>query len=237
VTAKDFDDRALPPGQLQAPAPSNALLNAVQGMKPVRTRTRFGAIAAVALLGLIWPAVVLTHHAYRPDLGALPLGWVIGAAALWGAAFVLSLTAALVPRRGDVLPAPGRASRVGGVALAGLFAFALAASAQVRGVSLRPEDAHMTLAQSCVHCASFVLEIAVPFLLLGLFALRRLVPMGRARIGMALGAAGGAMGGFVLHFICPLAGTAHVVLGHVGGTLLAAAAGAALLPALLRRRR
>jgi hypothetical protein len=237
VTAKDFDDRALPPGQLQAPAPSNALLNAVQGMKPVRTRTRFGAIAAVALLGLIWPAVVLTHHAYRPDLGALPLGWVIGAAALWGAAFVLSLTAALVPRRGDVLPAPGRASRVGGVALAGLFAFALAASAQVRGVSLRPEDAHMTLAQSCVHCASFVLEIAVPFLLLGLFTLRRLVPMGRARIGMALGAAGGAMGGFVLHFICPLAGTAHVVLGHVGGTLLAAAAGAALLPALLRRRR
>jgi len=237
VTAKDFDDRALPPGQLQAPAPSNALLNAVQGMKPVRTRTRFGAIAAVALLGLIWPAVVLTHHAYRPDLGALPLGWVIGAAALWGAAFVLSLTAALVPRRGDVLPAPGRASRVGGVALAGLFAFALAASAQVPGVSLRPEDAHMTLAQSCVHCASFVLEIAVPFLLLGLFALRRLVPMGRARIGMALGAAGGAMGGFVLHFICPLAGTAHVVLGHVGGTLLAAAAGAALLPALLGRRR
>src|SRR6185369_15954748 len=118
VTAKDFDDRALPPGELQAPAPSNALLNAVQGMKPVRTRTRFGAIAAVALLGLIWPAVVLTHHAYRPDLGALPLGWVIGAAALWGAAFVLSLTAALVPRRGDVLPAPGRASRVGGVALA-----------------------------------------------------------------------------------------------------------------------
>jgi hypothetical protein len=237
VTAKDLDERALPPGHLEAPAPSNDLLNAVQGMKPVRTRTRFGAVAAVSLLGLISPAVVLTHHAYRPDLGALPLGWVIVAAALWGAAFVLSLTAALVPRRGDVLPAPGRASRVGGVVLAGLFAFALAASVQVPGVSLRPEDAHMTLAQSCVHCASFVLEIAVPFLVLGLFALRRLVPMGRARIGMALGAAGGAMGGLVLHFICPLAGTAHVVLGHVGGTLLAAAAGAALLPALLGRQR
>ena len=59
--------------------------------------------------------------------------------------------------------------------------------------------------------------------------------MGRARLGMALGAAGGAMGGFVLHFICPYAETAHVVLGHVGGTILAAAAGAALLPALLRR--
>jgi hypothetical protein len=237
VTAKDFDDRTLPPGQLEAPPPSDDLLNAVAGMKPVRTRARFGAFAAVALLGLISPALVLTHHAYRPDLGALPLGWVIAAAALWGAAFVLSLAAALVPRRGDVLPAPGRASRVGGVALGGLFVFALAASVQVPGVSLRPEDAHMTLAEACVHCASFVLEIAVPFLVIGLFALRRLVPMGRGRMGMALGAAGGAMGGFVLHFICPFAGTAHVVLGHVGGTILAAALGAALLPALLRGQR
>ena len=237
MTAKDFDDRALPPGQLEAPAPSNELLNAIQGMKPVRTRTRFGALAAVALVGLIWPALVLTLHAYRPDLGALPLGWVIAAAALWGAAFIMSLTAALVPRRGDVLPAPGPASRVGGVALGGLFAFALAASVQVPGVSLRPEDAHMTLMRSCVHCASFVLEIAVPFLIVGLYALRRLVPMGRARIGLALGAAGGAMGGLVLHFICPFAGTAHVLFGHVGGTILAAVAGAALLPALLRRRR
>ena len=236
MTTKDFDDRALPPGRIDAPPPSEALLNAIRGMKPVRTRARFGALAAVALAGLIWPALVLAHHAYRPDLGALPLGWVIAAAALWGAAFVLSLNAALVPRRGDVLPALGRASRVGGVALGGLFAFELAASVQVPGVSLRPEDAHMTLLQSCVHCASFVLEIAVPFLLVGLYALRHLVPMGRARIGLALGAAGGAMGGLVLHFICPFAGTAHVLVGHVGGTILAAAAGAALLPALLRRR-
>ncbi len=237
MTVKDLDDRGLPPGRIEAPAPSHDLLSAIAGMKPVRTRSRVGALAAVALLGLIWPALVLTHHAYRPDLGALPLGWVIAAAGLWGAAFALSLTAALVPRRGDVLPAPGRASRVGGMALGGLFAFALAASVQAPGLSLRPEEMHMTLAQSCVHCASFVLEIAVPFLAVGLFALRRLVPMGRARIGMALGAAGGAMGGLVLHFICPFAGTAHVVLGHVGGTILAAVAGAALLPALLGRRR
>ena len=236
MTVKDFDTGGLPPEQMKAPGPSPELLNAIGGMKPVRTRTRFGALAAVALVGLIWPALVLTRHAYRPDLGALPLGWVIAAAALWGAAFVLSLTAALVPRRGDVLPAPGPASRVGGAALAGLFAFALAATVRVPGVSLRPEDLHMTLVQSCVHCASFVLEIAGPFLVVGLIALRRLVPMGRARIGLALGAAGGAMGGFVLHFICPMAGTVHVLVGHVGGTILAAAAGAALLPALLRRR-
>ncbi len=235
MTTKDFDDRALPPGRIDPPPPSPDLLSAIQGMTPVHTRARFGALAAVALVGLVGPAFVLTHHVYRPDLGALPLGWVIAAAALWSAAFGFALTAALVPRRQDVLPSPGQASRVGGAALALLFVFALVASAQVPGVSHRPEDEHMTLLQSCVHCASFVLEIAAPILLVGLFMLRRLVPVGRARIGMALGAAGGGLGGLVLHFICPFAGTAHVVLGHVGGMILAAAAGAVLLPALLRR--
>jgi hypothetical protein len=126
---------------------------------------------------------------------------------------------------------------VAGVSLAGLIIFTLLATFQVPGVSVRPEDRHLTLFQSCVHCATFVVETAVPFLLAGLFALRRLAPVGRARLGMALGAAGGAMGGFVLHFICPYAETAHVVLGHVGGTILAAAAGAVLLPALLRLKK
>jgi hypothetical protein len=235
VSTKDFDQRMLPPGRMDAPPPSPELLKAIQQMQPVRTRARFGALALVALVGLLLPIGVLARGVYRADLGALPLGWVIAAAALWGTAFVVSLATALVPLRGDVLPAPGSASRVAGVALAGLLVFTLVATVQVPGVSVRPEDHHLTLLQSCVHCATFVLEVAVPFLVAGLFALRRLAPVGRTRLGMALGAAGGAMGGFVLHFICPYAQTAHVVLGHVGGTILAAAAGAALLPALLRR--
>ena len=61
------------------------------------------------------------------------------------------------------------------------------------------------------------LQVAAVFLVAGLLALRRLVPVGRSRAGMALGAAGGAMGGLVLAFICPFANTAHVVLAHVGG--------------------
>jgi hypothetical protein len=235
MSTKDFDERLLPPGRVEPPPPSPDLLKAIEGMQPVRTRARFGALWRVALVGLLLPTAVLARGIYRNDLGALPLGWVIAAGALWATTFVASLTTALVPLRDEVLPAPGSASRVAGVALAGLLAFTLLATFQVPGVSLRPEDRHLTLFQSCVHCATFVLEIATPFLLAGLFALRRLVPVGRARLGMALGAAGGAMGGFVLHFICPYAETAHVVLGHVGGTILAAVAGALLLPALLRR--
>jgi hypothetical protein len=235
MSTKDFDERLLPPNRVAPPPPSPDLLKAIEGMRPVRTRARFGALWRVAVVGLLIPIAVLARGLYRPDLGALPLGWVIAAGALWATAFVASLATALVPLRGDVLPAPGSASRVAGVALAGLLIFTLLATVQVPGVSLRPEDRHLTLFRSCVHCATFVLEVATPFLLAGLFALRRLAPVGRARLGLALGAAGGAMGGFVLHFICPYAETAHVVLGHVGGTILAAVAGAVLLGALLRR--
>lgn len=237
MTARDLDGGLLrPAGEFEeAPPPAADLLNAVGAMKPVRTRTRFGAFALVGLCGLVWPAIALGHLPLRQDLSALPAWWVVTAASLWGLAFALSLAAALVPRRGDVLPAPGRASRLSGAAMAVVLVFVLAATAQAPGVSLRPEDLHWTLLRSCVHCASFVLEISAVFLVIGLLALRRLVPTGGPRIGMALGAAGGAMGGLVLHFICPIADTAHVALAHVGGMVLAAASGALLLSGVGRR--
>jgi len=229
---KDFDERLLgdatgvgaPP-----PPPSPDLLRAIEGMKPVRTRTRFGAAAVVALVGLIGPVVAVVHGPLRRDLAALPVAWVIAAAALWGAASVLSLTAALVPRRGDVLPAPSRASLLSGAAIAVVALFALFATVDVPGVSMRPADRGWTMFESCLHCIGTIGKVAVVFLVVGLLALRRLVPVGGSRIGMALGAAGGAMGGLLLVFLCPFASTAHVVGGHVVGMVLAAMVGAILM--------
>jgi hypothetical protein len=227
---KDLDDSALPPARFDAPPPSSELLDAVQNMKPVVTRTRFGALAALGVLAASYAGVLLAVRPHRADLGALPLAWVAGAAAIWGLAVVLPLVAALVPGRQDVLASPARASRAGGAALATVFLFSLLATVQVPGVSLHPADAHMTLVQSCLHCAFFIVKMAaLPFLVLGVFLLRRLAPVGGARIGLALGAAGGALGGFVLVFNCPFADTAHVVFGHVGGAALVAAACALLV--------
>lgn len=217
------------------PAPAPDLARAIEGMRPVRTRHRFGAIAAVALAGLVWPVIALVHLPHRRDLGSLPLAWVIAAAALWAAAFTASLTAALVPRRGDVLPAAGRASRIAAAAMLIVAAFALFASVDAPGASMHPEERGWSPLRACLHCIGFVFETAAMFLVAGLFALRRLVPVGGARVGLALGAAAGAMGGFVLHFICPFASTAHVVLGHVGGMALTAAAGALLAATVIRR--
>ena len=152
-------------------------------MQPVRTRSRLGAFAAVGAAALVVPVLVLASHERRQDLIALPPGWVLAAAALWAIAFAASLAAALVPARGDVLPAPARGSRAGLGAVLALLVFVLCDSVEAPGVSLRPEDVHRTLAGTAAHCAGFALLMAAPCLLLGLLALRRLAPMGGARLG------------------------------------------------------
>lgn len=228
----DFDDRVLgeatgvgaPP-----PAPSADLLRAVDGMKPVRTRTRFGAFAVVALAGLVGPVLALLRGPFRRDWPGLPLGWVVAAVSIWGLASAAALAAALVPRRGDVLPAPSRASRVALVTMGGLALFTLLATVDVPGLSMQPAERGWTLLESCLHCIGTIAKVAIVFLIVGQMALRRLVPVGGSRVGMALGAAAGAMGGLLLVFICPFANTAHVVIGHAGGVVLAAIAGAMLM--------
>ena len=239
MTGRDFDDRVLgeatgvgaPP-----PPPSANLLRAVEEMKPVRTRGRFTAAAVVALAGLIGPAIALVRGPLRRDLHGLPAGWLIAAALLWGAAAVLGVVAALVPARGHVLPAPSRASRVAGLTIAGLALFALFATVDVPGLSMLPAERGWTLLDSCAHCIGTIAKVAVVFLVVSAALLRRLLPVGGARVGMAVGAAGGAMGGLLLVFICPFAQTAHVVIGHVGGLVLASIAGALLLSAAARLR-
>ena len=230
----EFDDRVLGEAtgvDAPPPPPSADLLRAVGEMKPVRTRTRFGALAVVALIGLVGPVLALFRVPFRRDWSGLPVGWVVAAVAIWGLAFLASLAAALVPRRGDVLPAPSRASRVALAAIGGVGLFALLATIDVPGSSMVPADRGWTLFDSCVHCIGTIAKVAIVFLIVGLVALRRLVPVGGSRVGMALGAGAGAMGGLLLVFICPFATTAHVVLGHVGGVVLAAIAGAILVRA------
>jgi hypothetical protein len=218
-----------------APPPSPELARAIGGMRPVRTRSRFGAAAVVALAGIVLPVMALVYLPYRRDLGALPVAWVVAAAVLWAAAFAMSLAAALVPRRGDVLPAAGRAPRVAAAAMLMVAGFVLLATADAPGVSMSPAERGLSPLGAGLHCIGFVFEVAAAFLIVGLIVLRRLFPVGAPRAGLALGAAAGAMGGLVLHFTCPFAATAHVLLGHVGGMALTAAAGALLATAITRR--
>ena len=242
MTAQDDDAPApgeLPAitGKLDAPAPppAAALLRAVGGMQGVRTRGRFGAFAAVLALGAIGPLLLLVLRPMRGDLAALLPALLLLDGALWLAACAAALAVALVPARGDVLPSAGRASRLALGIIAALALFYLLHTLDAPGVSAPAPPGGWPLLRSCLGCVGVLLPIAAIYLIAGAVALRRVLPMGAPRIGIALGAAGGAMGGLALLFHCPIASRAHLVLGHVGGVALAALAGALLLPALLAR--
>jgi hypothetical protein len=231
----ELDRRLRVAGETPAPPPSPEMLKVVASGKPVRTRSRFGAFLLVLVLGAAVPALTLIRVPLRRDLGALPPVWVAIGAALWAMTLVVSLAAALVPARGDVLPSAGRASRASTIAMGLVLLFTAAWTAYAPGVSLRPEDVGKTLIQSCYECGKYVLQIAAIVVILGLLFLRRVLPVGGRRIGVAIGAAGGALGGLALHFVCPIAVTGHVLLSHVGAMVLASLAGALVFQGFLGR--
>jgi hypothetical protein len=234
--ADEIDPRVLRMAlETPVPPPSAEMLKAVGILRPVRTRSRFGAFLAVLAIGAVWPVYTLLHVPLRRDLGALPPAWVGLGAALWAFTFVLSLAAALVPARGDVLPSAGRASRLSTIAMGVVLLFTAVWTAYAPGVSLRPQDVGATLIQSCYGCGKYVLQVAAGFVIVGGVFLRRVLPVGGRRVGLALGAAGGALGGLALHFFCPIATTGHVLLSHVGAMVLASLAGALILHGLLGR--
>jgi hypothetical protein len=223
------------PPRRGAPRPSAALLAAVSGGGAVRTRRPGRALAAVALVAVAWAALFLAFVPMRRDLPFLPhASWVL-LAFVWTAGVAAPLAAALLPRRRQVLPDGARAAAVALAATVVLVAIGLALPPSAPGHTIVPVDAAST-AHSIVHCLRFGMLVALAPLVAGLVALRRLVPVAGARLLAAVGAAAGALGGLVLHVLCPLGGPWHVGFGHGGAVAVAAALGAGL-GALLGRRR
>ena len=237
MTPEELNGGALGgPIDLAPPPPAEALLHAVGTMKPVRPRGRLTGFALVLGIGVIAPLGLLLLRPRRADLASLPSAWLLGEAAVWLLAFGGALGAALIPARGDVMPSAGRAARIGIAAIALLALATLLGGAPASGPSHHAAAGAGAMLGACLGCVGVLLPIALVYLVAGVVVLRRVLPMGARRIGIALGAAGGAMGGLALQFHCPIAATDHVLLGHVGGVALAALAGALALPALLERR-
>jgi hypothetical protein len=212
-----------------APPANAALLQAVGTMRPVRTRVPLRALLLVLAVGLVAPIATVVRRT-REDLPFLPLAWVVAMALAWTAGVVAPLVAALLPRRGEVLADAGRAGRVAAVCASVLALLGLLATVDVPGKTTIPDS----FPRAWWHCVSFGLKIAAPVLIASALVLRRLHPVGSWRVAAALGAAGGALGGLTLHFICGYGGGLHVGLAHAGGVAIAAAIGALVLPPFLR---
>jgi hypothetical protein len=209
------------------PPPSEALLAAMGRLAPVRTRRPLRTFAVVAAASLAYAALWLVWFPPRKDLPFLPhVAW--GALLLAClAAFVGTMAAAIVPRRGSVLPDAPRAGRFAILAALGLIALGLVAAPSAPGHSLIPVGPHEQMA-GIFRCMTFGLMVALLPLTFALVASRRVLLVGSTRLMAAAGAAAGALGGLVLHVLCPVGGALHIGFGHGGAVAAAALIGAGI---------
>jgi hypothetical protein len=217
---------------LPAPPPSPALLDAVGKMKPVRTRVPILALIVVGVLSLAWGAHWLFIYPLRQDMPGLPWWWVLSMGLAWATAFVLPLAAAILPRRGQVLPDAGRAFAIAAICAVLMVIAQFTLNVTVPGKTIMLEGDRVLWGIG--HCLRFELKASVVPFVLSMLALRVAVPTATWRLGAAVGAAGGALGGGMLHLLCPLGGASHTGFAHGGGVVVCAIAGALLAPLVLR---
>lgn len=209
-----------------SPPPPSTLVDQLASLRPVRTRVPARALVIAATLPLAWAAMVLAVGAspLRHDLPGLPVGWLLGVAALWALGFFGSLAVAVLPPRGQVMPRTERAGWWAAATVSGAVLIALLLR-HVGPASVWSPSPETTVVWSS-HCFATSVIIAACPLALGLFALRRAVAVGERAVGAALGAAGGALGGLALHLHCSVVDLPHLALGHALPVAVTALAGA-----------
>ncbi len=230
-----LDDRLRALGSADGvPALGSELEAAIADMGSVRTRRpmwQWGAIAAVSLAyaaGLVW------FFDVRRDLGGLPRAWVVVYATAWLLGFCAFTFIAVVPRRGDVMPrwrAAAIAAAVGGVAFP---AAGLLFATHVPGQSILADASVRQFAAYSQWCTEWGLITALVPVALCAVVLRGAVPVQSRWVGAAIGAAGGCLGGLMLHFHCPIADRFHVGLVHGGVVAIGALVAAVVVPRVAR---
>jgi len=204
-----------------APAISPELERELAALAPVKTRAPARQLAGILALSLLYASGLVALIGIRRDLGAMPRWHLVSFAALWLVSFVAVGWLVVVPARGEIMPRARLAVLVAGCAAAVLIAGGLLLPRSAPGLSTvyRPTVSAVVDHAGCVSWG--LLGAALPILLAAM-AVRRSVPVGSRLAAAALGASGGALGGLVLQFHCPITERFHVGLVHGGLVILAA---------------
>ena len=209
-----------------APAPGPALDAAIAGLRPIATRRPGRDLALVAAASLIYAGGLVAVLSLRRDAHELPVAWLVASGLAWALGFVLPLYLAIVPRPGTVMPR---------WRLAGFAAGTATLVFMTAGLLIHPSGkSSVELGLAQLHrghpCMEIGLLTALVPVLLGTIVLRGALPVGARWAAAGLGAAGGSLGGLVLHLHCPIADAWHLGLVHGGVVLVSAVISAALVP-------
>lgn len=204
--------------------------SALADLQPVRTRRRGSDFALIGGVCVLYGATMLLFMDLRPDLDNLPRGWFVVYALAWLVSFVAIAYLALVPREGHVL---SNSRRAGMAAVVASFAFVLGGllfDRQAPGHSTISDPSMDAVIDQGLGCLSVGSISALLPVLLGALLLRNRLPVGAQWAGAGLGAAGGSLGGLLLHLHCSVADAIHLGVVHGGVVTLGAILGAVLLP-------
>jgi hypothetical protein len=215
-----FDEVFPPP----APPEIGSVLDAeLAVLKPTQTRRPIRDALLIVFSGLGFVGAILAVMKVRHDLLELPLGWLILMGIAWLLGFIVPAWLAVVPPRGEVI-ARWRAASVAGGLSAVLFV--------ISGYVLQPSGPSVSVPPPPhLHgCLELGLVAALVPVLLASIAVRGAFPVGSRWAAAALGAAGGALGGLLLHFHCAVSDGLHVSTMHGGVVVVAALISAMVVP-------
>lgn len=217
-----LDGVATPP---TPPPPGAALEAELSTLTPTRLRRPVRDALLIVATGLLFAGGMLAMMDVRQDLLELPRSWLWLMGAAWLLGFVVPAWLALVPPRGQVI-ARWRAAAVAGALSAVLFV--------VSGFAIQPHGpSSVSSLERPLHsygCLEIGLLASLVPVLLAAIAVRGAFPVGSRWAAAALGAAGGSLGGMMLHFHCGVTDPVHVSVMHGGVVLVAALISALVVP-------
>jgi hypothetical protein len=190
-------------------------------LAPVKTRAPARQLAGIMALSLLYASGLVALIGLRRDIGAMPRWHFLSFAGLWLASFSSVSWLVVIPPRGQIMPRARLAAVVAGCAAVLLIGGGLLLPRSAPGLSTvySPTVSAVVEHAGCIRWG--LLGAALPILLAAI-AVRGSVPVGSRLAAAALGAGGGALGGLVLQFHCPITERFHVGLVHGGLVVLAA---------------
>ncbi len=233
MTGRENDElAALRAIELMPPPLTAAIESELAHLSPAAMRRPRRQLALVLAVGGLVVSALLLVLGVRADVDELPTGWIPVVAVGWVIGLVLAAWFALVPRAGTVMPR---------WRIAALIAIATSCMYVVLGLVLHPSGPSSLIFGRerfvAGHgCLELGLATAITPVVLGAWFLRGTTPVRTRWIAATLGAAGGCVGGLLLHFYCRIADGLHIGLIHGGVVGCAALIAALVVPRAITTR-